>query len=276
MREKTQIKYKYTCKYCDREYDEAVALCEGCGASDFIESSYVVESASSKKSKAFLKKALIVIGIIIAVNILLTVIVGILDAVAMSKYKKYEYDYSSELINDPNVFMGKTMADAEKDFNTTIKISGSFNDLYENVYNNIYSSQLISTSFDMPCDIEVKTDEFTLHITELGFSYYSNAKGYVEPASQLTGKIKSDIELFLVDSQGNKDRLLIEQYNRDKYDSIASYLSSDEYRKDFTISNSLIIYDKLLITVDGEAYEFELDYGRANGDVTYYGLKTDE
>lgn len=269
---------KYTCKYCNKEFTSPVEECTQCGASEFVQVTYIVKEDEAPKN-SILKTILKIIGAFILINMVGFIILIIIGAVISgnessdyySNYTELEYEYDESLLTDESKFIGKTFDSADNNYEQSFRITGKFDGICK-VYQNIYSSQFQCMDFSLPCNVEIKDDSFSLNISELRFYYYSNY-GEVQITEDISGEIDKDVSLYLVDSEGNKNRLAIEKYDREEYDSIAEYLNSDEYTKRFTIHFEIIPYEKILVVLDEDEYEFELNYSRASGSIEYYGLE---
>lgn len=81
------------------------------------------------------------------------------------------------------------------------------------------------------------------------------------------------ISLYLADEKGNKYKLLLDDYYRDNFSSIAEFLCSDRLRKGFIVSTAITEYKTLLVEYGDISYEFEIDFDRASGSFEYYALK---
>lgn len=228
-------------------------------------------------------KTVILIALPIVIICILSVI--ILSAVKAAKtvmiddisseFTVKEYSYDPSLLTDPEMCIGKTAADSNINDKIYIRVTGSYNDLTDNIYKNIYSSQMQRYTFSVPCDIEIKDGDFHAEITALEFSYYSS-DSYVDTNGSFVGTTDKDISLYLVDNNGHKDKLLIADYIRlydNEYSSIAEYLCSDESIKAFSINNILMGYKSFIIEYGDTSQAFELDYSRASGTLEYCPLK---
>lgn len=269
----TDVRTKYTCKYCNKEYMSPVTECDGCGASEFIQVTYIVKESETKKtnfSKA-IKFVLKIAGGFFAFLFIMGIIASIGNSIESEKYEELEYAYSDSLLTDETMFIGKKSASSDKDYYRTFKITGQYEDL-DNIYDNIYSSQFRCFNFNLPCNVEIKEDNFNFNISELRFYYYGSS-GAVDVIDDISNKIDKDMSLYLVDSNGNKTRLAIEKYSRDDYKDIADYFNSTVYTKSFSINQDIVQFEKILIIFGENEYEFDLDYSRASGYIEYYGLK---
>lgn len=263
-------KYTYTCPYCGTVYKHFVKECEHCGSAVLTET---IETTASGKTLNKTKKTLLfIISGIIGVLILMTLFTVIQTSIDDTLYSDNEYSFDSISLNDKNLYIGKHDPDADIDYYKSFRITGSFNDLYSNIYENIYTSQFQFFDFDIPCNIEIKNDNFAMDITGLSFYYYSSL-GYITPVIATIGSTDFDISMYLIDKNGNKNKLLIETYSRDKYVSVTEYLFSDAYKKEFTINPNLEIYESIMIEYGNTSETFAIDYDRATGYIQYYGLK---
>lgn len=274
MEKTEQIKYKYTCRYCRKVYNKPVKECAACGATDFIETSYLVSEQRNKKLLIIITvpAAIILILLFTMLKAAGTAFKGVSDE-ASTDFTVKEYAYSESLLTDPEMSLGKTSSDTKINDNIYIRVTGSYNDLTENICNNIYTNQLQRYTFSVPCDIEIKDGDFHAEITALDFSYFKS-DSYVDANGSFAGKTDKDISIYLVDAEGNKDKLLIADYNRmyDEYSGIGEYLCSDESVKAFSINNILMEYKAVIIEYGDTSSEFELDYSRASGTIEYCPL----
>lgn len=269
---KEHIRYTYTCKYCGTVYEHPLKECKSCGATEFTQNAYIVQS-EKKKMNPVLKTVLIIIGVIVGLVVLSNILEFIFFYASYSDYTRTEYSFDTINLDDEKLYLGKKYDSTDIDYNNTIKITGDFSELYDNIYSNIYTSQFNCFSYDLPCNIEVKGEGFSIDITGLDFSYYGSSSGYVTPVLSTAGKTDKEISIYLADADGNKDKLLIEKYSRDKYDTVADYLFSDEYNKEFSVNPNMEQYTSLLIEIDGVQQQFDINYDRSTGYIEYYALK---
>lgn len=277
MKTKEKIKYTYTCKYCNTVYEHKVKECASCGAVEFTANSHIVPF-EKEKMNPLVKAAIICIAVIIGSAIILAILAALMisadpSQADSSQYKSIEYSYDTVDLDDENMFLGKKYESMSTDYYTSIKITGKFNELHENIFDNVYSSQFQSFCFDIPCNIELKGESYSIDITNLNFCYFGSANCSIYPKVSASGDVDGEISMYLIDADGNKNKLLINKYSRDKYSAVEDYLFSDEYSKEFEIDRSLEKYSSLLIEVNGEAQTFELDYDRGSGYIEYYGMK---
>ena len=273
MQNETRNGYTYICKYCGKVYETPVRECESCGSTEFSN-----VSDGNRRKKTISKKVKIVIAAVAVVALLVAGTIasfGIIEELLFSmedmKYITEEYDYDASLTEKDEMFLGRKYSSYDVNYYRSIKINGSFEDLYANVFGSIYSRQLADFRFSVPCNAEAKDGELSVDITAMEFNYYSSS-GYVRFSMSAAGSTDKEISLYLVDGDGNKDKLLMDKYTKDKYSSVADYLLSDEYSKEFSVAAEAVEYKKLLVDIGGAAQEFELDYGRAKGYIEYYAL----
>lgn len=275
MENTEQLKHKYTCKYCKKVFNEPIRECPGCGSTEFLETTYIV--ASKKKRTTAI---VIVIVAIISVLVVLGAIgrsgeneSAAVDDYELSDYTSKEYAYDDSLLTNPELYLGKNNDSAQANYYLSIKVTGKYRELYDNIFNNVYSSQFRSFTFVIPCDVELEDGDFHAEITALEFGYYGGNTENITLEGFITGKTDKDISIYLVDENGNKDKLLIDEYKRDKYRSVAEYLCSDEYRKRFDVNNVFTEYKTLLIEFGDTSQEYEINYDRGSGSIQYYALK---
>lgn len=265
-----QIKYKYKCKYCKKVYNAPINECEACGSTEFIETAYTVLDKKKKAKRAAITIILIIIGLFIISRFL------------FSMFKSHDLpeftikEYAPSLLTDSEMYLGKNSDSSKADYYTIFKITGTYHDLYDNIYNNIYTTQFQRFSFSVPCDVEIKDGDFHMEITALDFSYYDEDTGYVDFIGSITGNTDKDISLYLADEKGNKYKLLLDDYYRDDYSSIAEFLCSDEFRKDLIVTASITEYKALIVQYGDSSYEFVIDYDRASGTFEYYAMNRSE
>lgn len=270
MENTEQIKYKYTCKYCKKVYNEPIKECNACGSSDFIETTYRV----TDKKKKTLWIILLIFLIIIAAGILIKAIFAdFISEDILSEFTIKEYSYDSSLLTDPEMYLGKKSDTSSADYYRIIKVTGTYHELCDNIFRNIYTTQLQRFLFSIPCDAEIKDGDFHMEITALNFGYYGGNYGYVDLSGSFSGSTDREISLYLIDENGNKDKMLLEDYHRDDYSSVAEFLCSDEVRKDFNITAALTEYKTFLVEYGETSYEYEINYDRASGSIEYYALK---
>lgn len=272
MENTEQIKYKYTCKYCKKVYNEPIKECTACGSTDFLETTYLVKNR--KKNVIIVFLLMIVLVSIIAVTVSVGMnIVKAKEQYDLSDLTIKEYAYDDSLLSDPEMCLGKNSETSEANYDLIFKVTGKYHELCGNIYNNIYSTQLQRFTFALPCDAEIKDGELHIEITSLDFGYYGSNTAYIDITGSFTGTTDKDITMYMVDENGNKDKMLIEDFYRDKYSSVADYLCSDLLRKGFTVNNVQTEYKSLFIEYGDTSFEFELDYSRSTGSVEYYALK---
>lgn len=272
MENSEQIKYKYTCKYCKKVYNEPIKECTACGSTDFIETTYLVKNRKKNVLMVFLLMIVLLCIFVVTVSVG-TNIVKEKEQYESSDFTVKEYAYDESLLSNPKMYLGKNSDSSAANYNIIFKVTGKYHELCNNIYNNIYSSQLQQFNFVVPCNAEIKDDDLRVEITSLDFGYYGSNTAYVDIKGSFTGTTDKEITIYLVDENGNKDKMLIDDYYREKYSGVADYLCSDSYRKGFTVNNVQTEYKSLFIEYGDIPYEYELDYSRGTGYIEYYALE---
>lgn len=283
---------KRKCHYCGGCFDETTTQCPQCGSMEFDEEILTFDVNDQDKTKTkttesrgfgyYLKVTMILIALAPLVLFVLIFIIALISVIierssgsslGESEYVEAEYSYSSELLENEDLCIGKTSNSSAKDYHNSVKITGKFDDLYENIYQNIYSTQFNNFNYKLPCDIELKHNDVTLNITSFDISYY-NSLYVAELNYSLSGQFTEDISLFLEDSNGNRVRLLVGDYYHEEYKNLREFIN-DSYihYKELSVDGPLTKYDKAIINIGTSMYEYKLDYENAFGEITYYKLK---
>ena len=142
------------------------------------------------------------------------------------------------------------------------------NDIKEN----IYSRQFSMIEFSIPTQIEFSTDDYSIDVSEIKFDYYSQ-KCYVLLKLVVSDEIKGSFDMYLVDEDGAKNKLVLQSYDAKEYSNVKDFINAKPWRCEFEISGVFTEYDFIIFRANGEEYKFELNYDKAKGKIEYYGLK---
>ena len=275
------------CEYCGKSYEvkKAHDACPYCGSFNEFDYDFLIQKRKALNNKGDSSKVVfkVFLGIILAF-LTIAIIGGVFSFFHMGGYYyfiddyeynpddfiEYEFDYSEDLINEPNAFLGKN-GNSREDYYKTITVNGSFDDLYNKVYTNIYTNQFNMFNISVNPNIKLTKENNNFYIDQIELHHYSNLTGcdlHIDTEGNF--KVK-DVEVYFI-SGDRRDRFSVddweditlkEVFNKGHKDRLYGHIASSSFR----------IYDTIEIIIDNETYSYPLEYKDSSCFIQYYGLE---
>lgn len=288
------------CKYCNAEFNENELYCPSCGAKDFIRIEVVEEETPAPKRKSVPAIIITYLAwwiILITIGSIISVATGHRNrdkdketeietktdntfgislttggSQGSSNTVRKELKYSDDLLERDDLYLGMPEDTNTIDYNIDIAISGSYDDLTENIIENLYAKQIYTFDYNIPISLEVNENDVEFSVNNLKVYETRSGRSLVVVDMGITGNI-DNLDFYLEEEDGARIKFTLQSYEEKEYGTIEKFVESRPYRYNFNLSQTGVKYSSFVVKLNGETYKYNINYDKVKGYIEYWGLK---